>query len=65
MSARSETSEMSPRAAITACVDSTNDGFFGLQALVNRGAVLGAALFTLLSFITMGFVWTTVAKKLR
>ncbi|XP_075880496.1 uncharacterized protein LOC142887069 [Nelusetta ayraudi] len=34
-------------------------------AMVNRGAVLGAALFTLVSFITMGFIWTTIAKKLR
>lgn len=54
---------MSLHAAIM-CVDSTNDSF-GLPALVNRGAVLVAALFTLMSFITVGFVWTTVSKKLR
>lgn len=45
-------------------VDFTNDSF-GLAVLVNRGAVLGAAFFTLMSFITIGFVWVTVSKKLR
>ncbi|XP_018556088.2 fibrous sheath CABYR-binding protein [Lates calcarifer] len=34
-------------------------------AVVNRGAVLGAALFTLMSFITIGFVWMAISKKLR
>lgn len=36
-SARSETSEMSPRAAITACVDSTNDSFFVPQRWWTEG----------------------------
>lgn len=47
------------------CVSISLMTVFGLAALVNRGAVLGAALFTLVSFITIGFIWTTVSKKLR
>ncbi|XP_031157986.1 proteoglycan 4-like [Sander lucioperca] len=33
--------------------------------LVNRGTVLGAAFFTLMSFIVTGFLGTTIYKKLR
>ncbi|MEQ2256510.1 hypothetical protein ILYODFUR_024934 [Ilyodon furcidens] len=34
-------------------------------APLNRGAILGAALFTLMSFIITGFVVMTISKKLR
>lgn len=46
-------------------VDFANDSF-GFSALANRGVVLGAAFFTLVSFIIIGIVvGAIVSKKLR